>query len=44
MEKQAAKKGGVFKGWYIIIATMVMAMCGGACTNGTYYKIGRAHV
>ena len=39
MEKQAAKKGGVFKGWYIIIATMVMAMCGGACTNGTYYNV-----
>ena len=33
------KRTGIFRGWYVIIFTMIMTLCGGACTNGTYYNV-----
>lgn len=39
MENQTAKSTGIFKGWYIIVVAMIMSLCGGACTNGTYYNV-----
>lgn len=39
MGSESVKKSSrIFKGWYVIILTMIMALCGGACTNGTYYN------